>query len=73
MATDAKIQELVIAALDLKINSEQLGFSRLERHAMIKPNKADTEHAVANIRGWRKYLPQACVAAMIKDGWHWST
>ena len=29
--------------------------------------------AAANIAAWRTYLPQDCVAAMIKDGWHRST
>jgi|HubBroStandDraft_2_1064218.scaffolds.fasta_scaffold1288312_1 hypothetical protein len=75
MATHAKYDQPLIAAIDLKFlfNSPQWGFPKLERDAMIKPNKADIEHAVANIRVWRRYLPRDCVTAMIKDGWQWST
>lgn len=75
MATDAKCEESLIAAIDLKFlfNSAQLGFREFERDAMIKPSKAEIERAVANTRVWRKYLPRACVTAMIKDGWQWST
>ncbi|HWX79732.1 MAG TPA: hypothetical protein VNZ02_06575 [Steroidobacteraceae bacterium] len=72
----AKSQETLITALDLKFlfNSPQLEVpSRRLRDAMIKPNEADIGRAVANIRVWRKYLPQDCVVAMIKDGWQWST
>jgi hypothetical protein len=73
MTTDAKSQESMIAALDLKslFNSAQLGF--IAADAMTKPDKIDVNRAVANIRVWRKYLPEGCVAAMINDGWQWST
>jgi hypothetical protein len=38
-------------------------------------NKGDSaaSRAAANIAVWRTYLPDDCVAAMIDDGWHWST
>jgi hypothetical protein len=29
--------------------------------------------AAANIAVWRAYLPEDCVEAMIRDGWHLST
>jgi hypothetical protein len=29
-----------------------------------------TARAAANIAEWSTYLPQDCVAAMIRDGWH---
>jgi hypothetical protein len=29
--------------------------------------------ASANVAAWKTYLPEECVAAMIDDGWHWST
>jgi hypothetical protein len=29
--------------------------------------------AAAIVADWRTYLSEDCVAAMIKDGWHWST
>jgi hypothetical protein len=34
---------------------------------------AATLRAASNIAAWRVYLPEDCVAAMVKDGWHWST
>jgi len=37
------------------------------------PNNATTARAAANIAAWREYLPDACVTAMINDGWHWTT
>jgi hypothetical protein len=75
MAMEAKYEESLIAAIDLKFlfNSARWGFPKLQRDAMMKPNKAEVEHAVANIQVWRKYLPRDCVVAMIKDGWQWST
>lgn len=32
-----------------------------------------TVRAIANITRWLTYLPQECVIAMVRDGWHWST
>jgi hypothetical protein len=29
--------------------------------------------AARNVAEWRTYLPEDCVAAMINDGWHWTT
>jgi len=59
--------------LDSLFSSVQLGFPRLNMRADIKPTRAEIDRAVASIRDWRVYLPPACVAAMIKDGWQWST
>jgi hypothetical protein len=39
----------------------------------IEKSGAATLRAAANVIAWRAYLPEDCVAAMIKDGWHWST
>lgn len=33
-------------------------------------NDVDGARAAENIAEWRKYLPQDCVDAMVKDGWH---
>lgn len=73
---DAKSWETLIMALDrntLFYSPRPAVPSRFRRDAMIKPNEADIGRAVTNIRVWQKYLPRACVAAMIKDGWQWST
>lgn len=29
--------------------------------------------AARNVAEWKTYLPDDCVAAMINDGWHWTT
>jgi hypothetical protein len=34
----------------------------------IKP--IDSVRAAENIAEWRKYLPEDCVNAMVKAGWH---
>jgi hypothetical protein len=39
----------------------------------LQPTRAEIERAVGNIRAWRSYLPEPCVAKMIEDGWQWST
>jgi hypothetical protein len=47
-----------------------------EAQRQLRPNDPadpETAHAVANITEWRRYLPEACISAMIRDGWHWST
>jgi hypothetical protein len=41
--------------------------------ASIKLNSVDDARAVANITAWRAYLPEACIAAMLNDGWQWTT
>jgi hypothetical protein len=37
-------------------------------NAHIKP--IDSARAAENIAAWRKYLPEDCVNAMVKAGWH---
>ena len=32
-----------------------------------------TARAAETIADWMSYLPQDCVKAMVRDGWHWST
>ena len=32
-----------------------------------------TARAAESIAAWMNYLPQDCVEAMVRDGWHWST
>ena len=75
MDTDARWQQDLTAALELEslLNSAGLAFSKSERAGSIKPTGAERAHAAANIRGWRSYLPDACVNRMIDDGWQWST
>jgi hypothetical protein len=41
--------------------------------ASIKRNGATIARAAAIIEDWMTYLPEGCVKAMIRDGWHWST
>ena len=39
----------------------------------VKRNGARLAHAAENVAGWKKYLPEECVRAMMNAGWHWST
>jgi hypothetical protein len=41
--------------------------------ASIKRNAATIARAAATIAEWMTYLPEDCVKAMVRDGWHWST
>lgn len=75
MIEDAIWQRELIAALHLEnlFVSEQLGLASAGVANDLKPTRAESERAVANIRAWRTYLPAPCVAKMIDDGWQWST
>lgn len=75
MITDARWQRDLNAALHVEslFSSAQLGIPSVEDAASVKPTHAESARAVANIRAWRTYLPEACVSTMIKDGWQWST
>jgi len=43
------------------------------RHWLQLVDPELSSRAAHNIAVWRQYLPADCVAAMIADGWHWST
>ena len=75
MKTDARWQEDLVVALHLEslFASSGLAFPRSEWAGSLKPTQAQSARAVANIREWRSYLPEACVKCMIDDGWQWST
>ncbi len=75
MTENARWQRDLIAALHLEdlFRSEHLGFPPAEDLAILEPSRADSERAVDNIRTWRSYLPEGCIASMIDDGWQWST
>lgn len=75
MNTDARWQQDLVAALHLEslFAASALAFPDAEWAESLKPTPAESERAVANIREWRSYLPEACVNAMIDDGWQWST
>jgi hypothetical protein len=75
MIEDPISQRELIAALHLEnlFISEQLGPASAGMATELRPTRAESERAVANIRAWRSYLPALCVARMIDDGWQWST
>ncbi|MGO8858667.1 MAG: hypothetical protein ACLQO1_23655 [Steroidobacteraceae bacterium] len=75
MITDARWQHDLTAALRVEslFSSMQLKIPSVEEAASLRPTYAESAHAVANIRSWRTYLPEACVSTMINDGWQWST
>lgn len=75
MHTDARWQQDLVTALRLEslFESSGLAFPKSDWADSIKPTERESERAVANIREWRSYLPEACVQTMIDDGWQWST
>ena len=75
MNTDARWQRDLVAALHLEslFTSSNHAFPPPEWAESLKPTTAESARAVANMREWRSYLPEACVKAMIEDGWQWST
>jgi hypothetical protein len=75
MIDDPHWQRELITALHLEnaFEAAQLGFAKGEEADLLKPTRADSERAVANIRAWRTYLSEPCVASMIDEGWQWST
>jgi hypothetical protein len=75
MIEEAIWQRELIAALHLEslFMSQQLGLAGAGVASDLKPTRAESARAVANIRAWRSYLPEPCVATMIDDGWQWST
>jgi len=40
--------------------------------ASVRRNDATIARAAAIITEWMTYLPEDCVKAMVRDGWHWS-
>jgi len=75
MNTDTQWQQDLVTALHLEslFISSGLAFPKAEWADSLKPTHAQSARAVENIREWRSYLPEACVKAMIDDGWQWST
>jgi hypothetical protein len=75
METDAcwKLDLLDALSSELRFSAAQLMYPSPEDVTFIRPTRVETMRAVANIRAWRSYLPDVCVAAMIYDGWQWST
>jgi hypothetical protein len=63
----ALIKKLAIDAQGLSFKTD-LSFA-----GSMENGSSAASRAAAIVADWRTYLPEACVAAMIKDGWHWST
>jgi hypothetical protein len=57
----------------LAINAQDLPFRRDQGMGSIESGSSAALRAAAIVADWRAYLPEDCVAAMIKDEWHWST
>jgi hypothetical protein len=77
MITDARAQANLVAALHLE-DLFKMGYFGSAQGLAAKTDtarKAPTasSRAAANVATWRTYLPEDCVAAMINDGWHFST
>jgi hypothetical protein len=68
----AFIKRLAISARGLSLKTDVTKAAAIEKTAAIEKSGTPTR-ASANIAAWKAYLPEDCVAAMIKDGWHRST
>jgi L-ascorbate metabolism protein UlaG (beta-lactamase superfamily) len=73
MITDIRWQRAMIAGLELDAQFEAAQLGIRSAHTHNDHSRSEVNRAVANIRAWRAYLPEACVRAMITDGWQWST
>lgn len=75
MFCDTRWHRHLAHTLNLKSPADYAPFVSAHRNgaASIKLNSADDARAAANIIAWRAYLPEACVAAMLNDGWQWTT
>lgn len=77
MITDARAQAGLVAALHLE-DWFKIRYFGSAQGLTVKTGMAATAsiaslRAAANVATWRTYLPEDCVAAMIKDGWHFTT
>jgi hypothetical protein len=41
-------------------------------NARYRRSQADVVRAARNLSEWRKYLPDACIKAMVAGGWHFT-
>jgi len=75
MTAQARWQQELTAALSLEnaFIAAHPGFPGAALAESMKPTRAESERAVENIQSWRSYLPPACVASMVEEGWQWST
>jgi hypothetical protein len=75
MNTDARWQRDLLEALGFEsmFTAAQPIQPSAEDTELVKPTLTASTQAISNIRSWRSYLPEVCVASMISDGWQWST
>jgi len=75
MDTDAQwnLDLLDAPSFEVRFSAAQGVPPSVKESDFIKPTFQESQRAVANIRAWRSYLPEACVSRMIDDGWQWST
>jgi len=63
----------LLEALAAEIEELKRNPEARRRLRMNDPVDTATTRAAANIAAWRAYLPEDCISAMIRDGWHWTT
>jgi len=75
MIPDARWDMDLMDALSFeqRFAAAQIVLPNAEQARSIRPTFADSARAVDNIRAWRSYLSEGCVARMMEDGWQWST
>jgi hypothetical protein len=75
MNTNAKWNLDLVDGLgfEARFRAAQLKLPSAAEKRFVKPSLSESRRAAANIRDWRSYLPEACIARMLDDGWQWST
>jgi hypothetical protein len=56
-----------------EVTRDQAHKADVQKTASTGTSGIATLRAAINVAEWRAYLPEDCVAAMINDGWHWTT
>jgi len=72
-ALHLSIEREVDSSARLVVLLKGLGIGADVAQASIKRSDAAITRAAVNIAEWMAYLPEDCVKAMVRDGWHWST
>jgi hypothetical protein len=71
---DVRLRHRLALVKKLAIDAQGLSFKKdLGLAGPMEDGSSAALRAAAIVADWRTYLPEDCVAAMIKDGWHWST
>jgi hypothetical protein len=58
---------------DMQSEATPFADTSVALNGSVLRNDPGLARAAANVACWKTYLPQGCIAAMMNDGWHWTT